>query len=231
VSSVVAVGPAAGAEDELDEDSAFDGDRLRCDYVDTKREAERLALAAAGDLEVVVVNPGAVFGPARSLSNTSHFLETLIERPWTGLVAPPGSMSCVGVSDVARGIVSALRAGRSGRRYLLTECNLRLDELYRRVLAACGRPPRVLRVPPPAWRAVVAASRVVDRIRPASLATPQSLGLLGAHFRFSSRRAHAELGWSPAPFDEVLARTLDWLGARRGGAEARCRPSPGEERP
>jgi dihydroflavonol-4-reductase len=104
VSSVVAVGPSPDGR-PLDESSPFSGAGLDCDYMHTKRAAEQLVLAAAKELDVVVVNPGAVIGPAERKSNTVNFLRQLAagRRP---IAAPPGSIAVVGVRDTAEGILS-----------------------------------------------------------------------------------------------------------------------------
>ena len=48
----------------LDEDSPFNLERLRVDYVHAKREAEHIAKdAAARGRHVVIVNPGYLLGP------------------------------------------------------------------------------------------------------------------------------------------------------------------------
>ncbi len=214
VSSVVAVGVAESATSVVDEQAVYNAELGACDYTDTKREAELIALSDHGDMNVVVVNPGAIYGPARVLSNTSRFLETLRLHPAVGRVAPPGSLSCVGVSDVADGILLALQKGVAGRRYLLTESNLRLSELYERVASFHGQRRQTRVVPPFLWRMFVAASRGLDRVKSAEFATPQALNLLGTHFRFSSDRARSELGWRPTPFAEVLQETLVWLKSR-----------------
>ena len=65
VSSIVAVGQAAARDAELDEDAPFHGAALRSHYVTTKRAAEDFAFAVGKQLDVVVVNPGAIFGPPR----------------------------------------------------------------------------------------------------------------------------------------------------------------------
>lgn len=211
VSSVVAVGVAATPDEVLDESASYNVSVLRNDYTDTKREAELAVLAESSSMEVVVVNPGAIYGQARVLSNTSRFLETLRQHPAVGRVAPPGSLSCVGVEDVASGIVLALERGEPGQRYLLTESNLRLSALYERVARHHGRRASALAVAPALWNLVVLGSSALDRCRRAEFATPQALRLLGAHFRFTSERARTELGWKPTPFDRVLEHTLGWL--------------------
>jgi dihydroflavonol-4-reductase len=215
VSSVVTVGFARTRRDVLDESSEFNGAALGNDYIDTKRAAEELALASNGALEVVVVNPGAVFGPgadgASRMPNTAQFVATVAATPVIGLVAPPGGLSVVGVEDVAHGIVLALDRGRPGRRYLLTESNRPLVDLYRDVFALSGRGRTLGVAPGPVWSFVCAAAAAVDRVHRLEFATPQALRLLRAHFRCSSARARSELGWSPRPFGEVLVATLDWL--------------------
>ena len=57
--------------------------------------------------------------------------------------------------------------------------------------------------------------RGVNRLRPTELFTPQTLRLLGVHFRFHATRAREELGWSPRPFEDVLRETVAFL-RRRG---------------
>ncbi len=212
VSSVVAVGTAPDARTAVDETHAFDGARLRCAYVTTKREAEELVLAAADELDVVAVAPGAIFGPAPEPSNTTRFLAR-VARSRLPLPAPPGSLSVVGVEDVAEGVRLALERGARGRRYLLTESNWTHGELLQLALQTLGRPGRRPRVLRPLWRALVAVAAVVDRLTPLDLVTPESLRLLGEHFRFDSTRARVELGWRPRPFPQVLARTVAWMRA------------------
>jgi dihydroflavonol-4-reductase len=216
VSSVVALGFVLDAESELDEDAPFNGDALSNDYVDTKRAAEVLALEASdADLEVVVASPGAVFGRTTRTTNTGRFLRTLARHPLSGLVAPPGGISVVGVEDVARGVALALEKGRAGRRFLLCESNVRLADLYARVFAELGRGRVLFRLPRVLWSVVVAVATLVDRIRRTELATPQALRLLGVHFRARADRARSELGWDPVPFESVLVGVLEDVRAER----------------
>lgn len=216
VSSVVACGFAPDGRAELTEDAPFNGARLRSGYVTTKRLAEVLALAVQAPPEVVCCLPGAVFGPSPAGSNTTRFLRH-VQRGTLGPFAPPGSLSVVGVADVARGIRLALERGRHGRRYLLCESNLTLRELQTRAARVLGVRPPLASVPPWLWRGVVGAVSLASLLRPLQEATPEALRLLGTHFRFRSARAREELGWRPRPFDEVLAETVAWMGSSRTG--------------
>jgi len=205
VSSVVAVGWSRAAGEVLDETAAFNGAELGVDYVTTKRAAEECVLGA--DLDVVVVNPGAIFGPNPRAGNSSRFLEAVRSRR-TGPFAPPGGLSAVGIEDAARGCLLALELGRRGRRYLLTESYRDAVDLFREVAAAFGVRPVRSAAPRALWRAAELAARAVDRVRPLELTTPQALRILGIRFCFDAARARAELGWRPRPFSEVLREAV-----------------------
>jgi dihydroflavonol-4-reductase len=217
VSSVVAVGSTREERGANDEDAPFVARHLRSAYVHTKRAAEELVLAAQGRLEVVVVNPGAIFGPAVVPSNSARLLESLARRNLP-IPVPPGSLAVVGLDDVAAGIELALRNGRAGRRYLLTESNWRIDELLAFVLREMDGRPRLVRTPHVVFRTAARFSRLVDAVAPFEIVTPDALELLGEHYRFDSSRARRELGWAPRPFAEVLRATV---AARRAGGGAR----------
>jgi dihydroflavonol-4-reductase len=220
VSSVVTVGHARGQE-VLDESACFNGASLHVDYVDTKRAAEEYALSAGGDLEVVVVNPSAIFGLAGPRSNSAYFLR----RAAAGAVrvAPPGTVGVVGVEDVADGTLAALLRGRPGARYLLSESSLPLRELLALVAEECGVQGPRFTVPVSAWTALGVGARLVELAHPLERLTPQSVRMLGAHFRIRADRAREELGWKPRAIREVLGETLDALGLRPNPTDQRLR--------
>lgn len=213
VSSVVALGPVASPEEVLDDDAPLRGAGLDSAYARTKAEAERLALAAASELDVVVASPAVVFGCSRAASNSQHFVARAA-RGRLGPVCPPGSLSVVGLADAARGIELVLARGQRGRRYLLAESAWRLRELVALACALAGRRPPWLVVPSGGWRALVALAGLAERVVPSERATPEALALLGLHFRFEARRARTELGWAPRPFQEVLAGVVDQVLAQ-----------------
>lgn len=218
VSSVVAVGVAPSVDAPLDEDAPFErvraltGKPYVSEYMRTKRAAEELAFAegAAAGLDVVAVNPGSIYGQAPVPSNSSQIFKR-VERGLLGRIASPGSLSVVGVEDVAAGIQLALERGAPGRRYLLTDENLAMAALLKRIQRTVGVERPLLTPGPATWRALVRGACLVDRFRPLHVVTPTALELLGCSFSFDSTRARRELGWQPQPFDTVLRRTAEWL--------------------
>jgi len=212
VSSVVALGAVEDPALELDDDAPLGGLTLDSAYARTKAQAEELVLAARAELDVVVASPAVVFGESEAGSNSQHFLARA-RRGAFGPLSPPGSLTVVGLSDTAAGIVAVLERGARGRRYLLAESSWRLHELLDLVARAVGRrgPPAVM--PRVLWGALAAGAALLERVRPAERATPEALRLLGLHFRFRARRARAELSWTPRPFAEVLAEIVRAKGA------------------
>lgn len=213
VSSVVAVGRAASARETIDERAAWNLGPVGCDYATTKHEAEQRVLAAREALDVVVVNPGAIFGAVGRNSNSARFIRRMAQGKGP-LVAPPGSISVLGVEDASRGTLAALDRGARGERYVLVESAMTSLELFRAIARAVGARPPIAAVPRLAWPAIVAGARVVDRLRPIDLTPPQALAMLGSHMRLSGDRARRELDWRPEPFGGVLERTVASLRER-----------------
>jgi len=210
VSSVVAVGHGRGTE-LLDETMEWNNGPLGCDYATTKRRAEELAIAAAQALDVVVVNPGAIFGAWTGKSNTAKFLR-LAAAGKGPLVAPPGSLGVLGIDDAADGCILGLDRGRRGERYVLVESWMTSRDLFVLVAKIVGGREPWFTFPRALWPLVVPAARLIDVVRPLEMAPPQALAMLGVELRFDGRKARAELGWKPAPFEDVLRSTARGLG-------------------
>ncbi len=212
VSSVVTVGSSRNGE-AVDERALFDLGTLGVDYVDTKRAAEEAVLAAAREIDAVVVNPGAIFGPIERESNTVRTIRR-VAAGRSPPVLPPGSVGVVGVRDTAAGTLLALDRGRRGERYLLVESNLTTRELLATIARAVGVPPRGRVLRRTAWRGLTACARLWDRIAPMRFTPPQALTMLGIDLRFDASKARRELGWNPRPFEEVIRETIEDLRAR-----------------
>lgn len=212
ISSVVTVA-TCGQNELTDESAAFNLVGCGVDYVTTKRAAEEIALARARDLDIVVVNPGAIFGAVERKSNTVRFIRRVAAGK-SPFVAPPGTISVLGVEDAAAGVILALDLGRRGERYILVESSITSLALFQRIARRLGRRGPAWAVPSSLWPVLVWGARVFDFFVPIDVAPPQGLKMLGKHLRLDAAKARRELGWKPEPFETVLARTIEHLRSR-----------------
>ena len=214
VSSIAAIGVTDTPELQ-DETSPWTGDRLDAAYFDTKREAElETAKGAARGLDVVTVNPGAIYGPSRAVSNSSNVVATIVRRR-PGFI-PAGGINVVTLETVLGGILAAAQRGRPGRRYVLGGENLHLHELVTRVGAAADLAlyPRPL----PTWWAPAArgAMELVEPLVPDRVwFTPDMCSCFGRWMWFDNTRAREELGVVPDSLDDCLVATVEQLRRAR----------------
>jgi dihydroflavonol-4-reductase len=177
-------------------------------YERSKQHAEELALAARGDMELVFVNPSAVYGPGPgSVSLDKQIFEPVAR----GLlpVLTPGGMGVVHARGVAAGQLLAAERGRDGERYILSDRHVTLRELAQTVVrvAGRGRVPPVL--PVPVARAVAAVGdALAARAGIAPLISRGQLEFLLWNAAPDSTRAQEELGWEPTPLEDGIRESL-----------------------
>jgi dihydroflavonol-4-reductase len=207
-SSVAALGiPAPG--ELLDERHAFNQPPHRFPYAHAKYQAEQNALAAAaGHLDLVIVNPSAVIG-ARDVHQITGSMVVEAARG-LGFIYTEGGLNLVHVADVAEGHIAAARTGRAGERYILGGENLTYREIFGTLAQIVGRRPPWLKVPgwaiPPAALAIDAVSRLIRL----PLNGDQLL-MSGFRIFCDMTKARTELGLSPPrPFRQAAQEAYDW---------------------
>jgi dihydroflavonol-4-reductase len=213
-SSIVAVGATTNG-DVLDEDSTFNLARLPVRYVQSKRAAEELALAAAGNgRDVIVTNPGYLVGPD---DPERSVMGRMCRRFWRGRipVAPPGGFNLVDVRDVATGHLLAAERGIAGRRYILGGENLSLAEFMRMLAMSAGwRPRAVPTVPRWLVTAVAELSELRARVtRQEPYPSRQGARMHRYCWFVRSARAEGELGYTARPLAATLWDAYAWYAA------------------
>jgi dihydroflavonol-4-reductase len=179
-------------------------------YERSKQRAESAVFAAAGEVEVVVVNPATVYGlpPYGPTSMEGRMFRPALRGRLPAV--PPGGFGLVFTEGLARGQLAAARAGRPGERYILSDTHVSLRELTAAVVAVGGRgrAPAVT-IPPALAGALAVGGELLARVirRPPPLARGQ-LHYLRWNAVPDASRARAELGWEPTPLAEGLRRTL-----------------------
>lgn len=178
-------------------------------YERSKASATRLALAAATDLDVLVVAPGGVLGPFDyRRSEVGALIRGWTRRPIA--LTAPGGYDFTDVRDVADALQRALTVGRRGRTYLLGGRYVGITEMARTVMAHLGRG-RVVQVPLPVARAGARVALAVARATgTTAVLTPYALATMTCRVRLDWSRAARELGATCRPTARSLADTADW---------------------
>jgi dihydroflavonol-4-reductase len=207
-STISAIGTAD--REPADEETEYPPDWLGLAYPDSKHQGERAALAA-GDrhgIEVVVVNPAYVLGvpvyrnqPGETSTRT---IGNYLRGRLPAVVGAP--MNFADVEDVARGHLLAQERGRAGERYILGGENLTWHRLVERVAKLSGVHFPVMVLPP----AIARVARVREAAGIPGPMPAEASDLMGRDWRFSSRKAERDLGYSARPLDETLNDTIEW---------------------
>jgi nucleoside-diphosphate-sugar epimerase len=185
-------------------------------YERSKQAAERAAEAvAARGLDVVYVNPAAVYGPGPGVLTTNAFIQQLLRRQVPLL--PPGGMSLAFIAGVVQAHLGAAELGRSGERYLVADEHLSLRELaaqVRELAPQVGALPAVA----PAWLLQLLAgpsARLARWFGFKPLIAPGELSFLLWNARVDASKARRELRFEPTPAKQGLRTTVEWLCAQQ----------------
>ena len=179
-------------------------------YARSKTESERTAwgfVAANPSLELVVINPGVVFGPLpeADFGSSAQIIHRLLSGSIPAL--PPMGFEVVDVRDVSQLEIAAMaRPEANGKRYICTSELMTLAQIAKLLRAEFGPDAkRVARMRVPAWLA-----RALALLNPETRGFAKDIGSLN---RFSNAKAKAELGFTPRTAPQAtLAAARSILG-------------------
>ncbi|AMT70449.1 NAD-dependent epimerase/dehydratase family protein [Mycobacteroides immunogenum] len=208
VSSTAAIGyPPNGvvADEDFDpRDSVLDNV-----YSATKRAGERLMLDfVERGLDVVVVNPSAVFAPG---SGPARSWQGLLVAARKGLlrVVPPGGTAVCSARDFSAGITAAMAKGDNGRRYILSTANLSYRQIGELLVAAVGRDHPVRSAPMGVFRTAGRGNRllrdIAGRFDPDDVLAVENVELMAREVYYTPERAVRELGIPKVSTHELIA--------------------------
>jgi dihydroflavonol-4-reductase len=177
-------------------------------YARAKLEAEGLCRdAARRGLNVVIVNPGEVYGPNDiGLVTACNLIDFARSSP---VFVCSGGTSVVYVEDVADGIVAALGRGRTGERYILGGENMSVRQIAETTLELLGqRKKRIVLLPNWFVRGVAWAGRTFRVPLPFN---PEVIPYATLYWFMNNSKACHELGVQFRGARETLRPTLLWL--------------------
>ncbi len=198
--------PAGRLADERDVYQA--GDYAQSAYFEAKIVMEEAVLAANGpDLNVVVTNPTAVFGPG-DVHITLGSLLIAAARGYAFFYLPL-TINAVDVRDVAAAHITAAKAGHAGERYILGGHNLSVREALSIANRVAGRRPPWLRLP--RWP-LEALAKLGDAL-PFLPLPANHLRSLKRMQAYNTAKAERELDLRARPFADTVRDALDWFRA------------------
>ncbi|MFT4976928.1 MAG: dihydroflavonol-4-reductase [Myxococcota bacterium] len=191
-----------------DEQTAWNWHGMGMDYMQSKLDAQDLALAERR-LETVAVLPGIVIGQGDISGNGVRLLRQLHSGQVP--VSPPGATTVTSLSDAIGGHLLALDSGQPGEGYIIGTWHGAFHELYCRISTELGcAPPRMVI---PAWAVQVIAHQRYwfDRLRSrAPRISPTLARVITHNRRYSSQKAMDALGFSPGPLEEGIQACWRW---------------------
>jgi len=183
-------------------------------YKRSKFLAERAALEfAAGGFPVTIVNPTAPVGDHDfKPTPTGKIVVDFLKGAMPAYIET--GLNLVDVGDVAEGHLLAAERGKPGERYILGCQNLTLAEIFARLEKASGVKAPVRRIPYALAYAAGAASTGWAAVTGHEPRAPlDAVRMARKKMWVSHAKAAGELGYSPAPPDEALARAVAWFRA------------------
>ena len=180
-------------------------------YLESKAEAERIALELAGQgSAVVVTNPGFVLGPHDPhLGESTGILRSLLTDPVSMNVA--GLIPIVDVRDLGVAHARIFAVERPARRYLLAGRALTFARLRALARDITGRRLPLLPAPEPVLRVVGKLADVAQRRGVDPGFSSMNVYALLHGVPVDDRPEQAALGVRWRPVDDTLKDTIEWL--------------------
>ncbi len=209
VSSVDALG--AATEHQPGNEEILDPPKPACSYVVSKRESESaVILEVAKGLDGVIINPGFMVGP-NDWKPSSGEMMLAVASTFTPY-APAGGCSVADVRDVADGIVSAIKHGQTGQRYILGGENMSYFDLWTMMAGVAQKKGPKNRLPN--WLAKLAGkagdlATLVTRREPQVNSAATAMGQM-FHY-YSSEKAKRELGYRIGSVEDALHDAWEWF--------------------
>ena len=181
-------------------------------YERSKQRAEGLVLGEARHgIEVVIVNPAAVYGPGPWASaGIDRVLRDAIRSRLPAV--PPGGLTLAYVDDVADGHIAAFDRGAPGERYILADGYATNRELTQLAVETAGRGRVPMTLPTSLARGLAVAGETASRV----IRRPPLLGRGQLHFllwqaRADASKARDDLGVEFRDWREGIRRTVRWM--------------------
>jgi len=216
VSACAAIGYSKGL---VDEKLKFLIRYKKIAYMYTKHLAEvEVIKAFRKGLNVTIVNPCTIFGQGDKKLNTGAVIKNIKEGKL--LAAPPGGTAVVSVDDVVNGILLAMKYGKSGERYILSNENISYKELFNIIAKELKVKKINIQLPHFSYYLLLSVFCIIERLaiflHKGCKITSEVISISFKYRYFSSQKARKELNWKPSvPIREAIGKAIDFYKKER----------------
>ena len=201
--------PESGIGDEA---AAVTFGEMSGDYKRSKFQAEQVALEFARDgLPVVIVNPTAPIGDHDvKPTPTGKIVLDFLKGDMPAFIDT--GLNVVDVRDVADGHWLACAHGKIGERYILGSENLTLAQILEKLARLTNRKAPSVRLPyAVAYGAGLFSTALANVTGSAPRIPMEAVRMARKKMWVSVEKARRELGFTPGPAEQALARAVDWF--------------------
>lgn len=213
VSSVATVGIPNDPEVPADENFVFNLDNTGLNYHLSKQQAEVEVLSQPDSpLDVVVVNPGTIFGVFGQQFRGSE----MVDKVHRSSVVPYflGGINTVHVEDVVDGICSAIVQGKRGERYILGGENITFRQIAETAAACLGVKRVFVPVPPVVTGLAATIQEQIGALTGRRPRFTHAVHYCAHRFHFyDSQKARNELRYNPRDFKQIVKDYLKFKQA------------------
>jgi dihydroflavonol-4-reductase len=125
VSSIAALGSPKEHETTITEETEWNPEELHSDYAITKYGAEMEVWRGHQEgLEVVIVNPGVIFGFGFPNQGSETIIQSVKRGQW---FYTKGNISVVSVNDVVKSMITLMNSSISGEKFIIVGENLSIE--------------------------------------------------------------------------------------------------------
>lgn len=195
----------------ISETSEYNLGWLNNPYIDSKKKAEELVLDFIGQgVPAVIINPGYIFGQWDFNPKLNKLL-ILAARGKLNFYFG-GGLSVVDVADVVQGHLLAMKKGRVGERYIISNSNLTYKDFFSQINQQIGQPAPVIKFPTSLMIAMGRIAEFYGQLTHQEVSISSALSRLYNHYHYmSSEKAIKELGYKPQAIEKSLAEAFSWL--------------------
>lgn len=189
----------------VDETYHFHGDHLS-EYDRTKAEAHEIAKKfIAKGLPLVIVMPGAIYGPGDTSTIRTNIISLL--KGQLPMLPDQTALCWAHVDDIVQGHILAMEKGKIGESYIIAGEPHKVADTFRLAAQIAGKR-RPMIAPHQMVKVMSVLARPFDAILPESYTSEGLRIISGVTYIGDNSKAKRELGYSPRPLAEGWEETV-----------------------